>query len=169
MTRPDLERLFRAEYTRVVALAQRVLGDGGQAEDVAQEVFAEFAYSDVPGSRASQWLTVAATHRALNLLRAGRRRADREFRAGQDPSLAPPQVTADIADDVLRGAERGRIRAALSTLPAKQATALLLRYSGLSYAEIAQELDMSATGVGTTLRRAETALRKELIRDGSFE
>ena len=51
-TRPDLERVFRAEYPRVVAVARRVLGDA-QAEDVAQEVFMEFARCDVPGSAAA--------------------------------------------------------------------------------------------------------------------
>ena len=33
------ERLFEREYARVVRIAQRVLGDTGDAEDVAQEAF----------------------------------------------------------------------------------------------------------------------------------
>ncbi len=33
------ERLFEREYARVVRIAQRVLGDTGEAEDVAQEAF----------------------------------------------------------------------------------------------------------------------------------
>jgi len=36
------ERLFRGEYARVVGIAQRVLGDQGEAEDVAQDVFMSF-------------------------------------------------------------------------------------------------------------------------------
>jgi hypothetical protein len=36
------ERLFLAEYGKVVAIAYRVLVDRGEAEDVAQEVFLDF-------------------------------------------------------------------------------------------------------------------------------
>jgi RNA polymerase sigma-70 factor (ECF subfamily) len=38
----------------------------------------------------------------------------------------------------------------------------VLRHSGLSYADVAAALDMSPGSVGTTVRRAESALRKEL-------
>lgn len=40
----------------------------------------------------------------------------------------------------------------------------MLRHSGLSYLEIAQALSLSPGSVGTLLRRAEVALRKEWIR-----
>ncbi|HEY8676912.1 MAG TPA: sigma factor, partial [Candidatus Dormibacteraeota bacterium] len=33
------DRVFRAEYARVVAIAARVLGDRSRAEDVAQDAF----------------------------------------------------------------------------------------------------------------------------------
>jgi RNA polymerase sigma-70 factor (ECF subfamily) len=39
---------------------------------------------------------------------------------------------------------------------------LVLRHSGLSYAEVAEAMDVSAGQVGTMLRRAEAALRKEV-------
>ena len=70
----------------------------------------------------------------------------------------------DVADDVVRLDERRRVRAALARLPRRQAVALVLRHSGLSYAEVAAALDLSPGSVGTTVRRAESALRKELDR-----
>jgi RNA polymerase sigma factor (sigma-70 family) len=161
--------VFRSEYPRVVSVARRVLGSDQAAEDVAQEVFVEFARCTVPASGATGWLTVAATHRALNTLRAGRRRSDRETRAGTDPSLNPEAVSPDVADDVLRADDRSQVRAALAALPHKQASALILRHTGLSYADIAEALGLSPTGVGTTLRRAEAALRKELTRNGPHD
>jgi RNA polymerase sigma-70 factor (ECF subfamily) len=167
MPNADLERLFRAEYWRVVSVARRVVGSEQAAEDVAQEVFLEFSRCTVSPSAARGWLVVAATHRALNVLRAGRRRTDRERRASTDPSLAHPAVVPDVADDVLGQEDRARVRHALATLPSSQASALVLRHSGLSYAEIAHALGISASSVGTILRRAEMALRKEMIRDGS--
>ncbi len=69
-----------------------------------------------------------------------------------------------MADAVVTLEERGRVREALARLPQKQAVALVLRHSGLTYAEVAAALDLSPTSVGTTVRRAESALRKELSR-----
>ena len=44
----------------------------------------------------------------------------------------------------------------------KPAAVLVLRASGLSYAEVAQALGVGIGQVGTLLRRAEAALRKEV-------
>ena len=155
--RADLEEVFRSDYGRVVGVAGRVLGSRSEAEDVAQEVFLAFGRSTVPAGEASGWLSVAAVHTALNHLRSGRRRASRE-----ETAMSAPDVVPDVADDVVVLEERGRVRAALAQLPPKHAAALVLRHSGLSYADVAAALDMSVGSIGTTVRRAESALRKEL-------
>jgi RNA polymerase sigma-70 factor (ECF subfamily) len=148
--------VFRRDYPWVVGVAARVLGSRSEAEDVAQEVFLSFGRSSVPAAEAPGWLSVAAVHTALNHLRSGRRRAARE------ESLAVDTTAPDVADEVVGLEERARVRTALAQLPRKQATALVLRHSGLSYADVAAALDMSVGSVGTTVRRAESALRKEL-------
>jgi RNA polymerase sigma factor (sigma-70 family) len=165
LARADLEQVFRADYARVVAVAARVLGSRDSAEDVAQEVFLSFSRSTVPAEEAPGWLCVAAAHTALNLIRSGRRRASRE----EVVASAEPRVAPDVADDVVVREERSRVRAALARLPAKQSVVLVLRHSGLSYAEVAAALDMSPTSVGTTLRRAESALREELTTHASSD
>jgi RNA polymerase sigma factor (sigma-70 family) len=157
--RSDLEQIFRAAYPRVVGVAARVLGSRNEAEDVAQEVFLAFGRSSVPAGQALGWLSVAAAHTALNHVRSGRRRASREEAAGDGDAVSP-----DIADAVVTLDERRRVRAALARLPRRQSVALVLRHSGLSYAEVAAALDLSPGSVGTTVRRAESALRKELNR-----
>jgi RNA polymerase sigma-70 factor (ECF subfamily) len=162
--RADLEEVFRDHYAHVVAAAARVLGSRDQAEDVAQEVFLSFGRSTVPAGEAVGWLTVAATHTALNLLRSGRRRTAREDAADDGPPVVP-----DTADLVVTREERSLVRAALARLPHKQAAALVLRHSGLSYAEVAAALHMSPGSVGTTVRRAESVLLKELNRHASPE
>ncbi|HEU4425431.1 MAG TPA: sigma-70 family RNA polymerase sigma factor [Pilimelia sp.] len=162
--RVDLEEVFRAAYPRVVAVAARVLGSRDEAEDVAQEVFLTFGRSSVPAGEASGWLSVAAAHTALNHLRAGRRRVAREGAADDGGAVCP-----DVADAVVTLDERRRVRAALARLPRRQAVALVLRHSGLSYAEVAAALDLSPGSVGTTVRRAESALRKELNRHASSD
>jgi RNA polymerase sigma-70 factor (ECF subfamily) len=156
--------MFRADYGRVVAVAARVLGSRDQAEDVAQEVFLAFGRSSVPAAEAGGWLTVAAAHTALNLLRSGRRRTAREEAAGDGPPVAP-----DVADTVITREERHLVRGALARLPRTQAVALVLRHSGLSYAEVAAAVALSPSSVGTTLRRAESALRKEMDRHASSD
>jgi RNA polymerase sigma-70 factor (ECF subfamily) len=162
--RADLEQVFRTAYPRVVAVAARVLGARDEAEDVAQEVFLTFARSSVPTGEALPWLSVAAAHTALNHLRSGRRRAQREEAADTGGAVSP-----DVADAVVTRDERRRVRVALARLPRNQAVALVLRHSGLSYAEVAAAIDLSPGSVGTVVRRAESALRKELNRDASSE
>src|SRR4051794_23416245 len=154
--RADLDAVFRRDYRLVVQVAARVLGSQDEAEDVAQDVFLSFGHSSVPAGEARGWLSVAAAHTALNLLRSGRRRVARESTVSGDA------VVPDIADAVVTREDRERVRAALARLPRKQAVAVVLRHSGLSYADVAAALDMSPGSVGTTVRRAEAALRKEL-------
>ncbi|EFC84384.1 RNA polymerase, sigma-24 subunit, ECF subfamily [Parafrankia sp. EUN1f] len=161
--RPDLDEVFRRDYQVVVGVAARVLGDRDQAEDVAQEVFLSFSGCSVPGARARGWLCVAAAHTALNTIRSHRRRTGREEAA----ATAEHATVPDVADAVVRRDEHRRVRAALAQLPRTQAVALVLRHSGLSYADVAAALDLSPTSIGTTVRRAESALRKELNRHGS--
>ena len=74
-----------------------------------------------------------------------------------------------MADVVLAREDRLRVRAALGQLPRTQAVALVLRHSGLSYADVAAALGLSPTSVGTTVRRAELALRTELERHASSD
>ena len=69
---------------------------------------------------------------------------------------------------VLAAEDRRQVRLALGRLPKKTAAILVLRYSGLSYAEVAGALEMKVGNVGTMLRRAEEALRKE-VTGATFE
>lgn len=163
--RADLEQIFRRDYRLVVGVAARVLGSGDQADDVAQDVFLSFGRSSVAAGEARGWLSVAAAHTALNLLRSGRRRASREETTG----AAHDAVVSDVAEVVVTLDDRRRVRRALAGLPRKQAVALVLRHSGLSYAQVAAALGLSPSSVGTTVRRAESALRKELRSHGSSD
>lgn len=152
------DRLFRAEYARVVRVAYRVTGDVGEAEDVAQEVFMAF-YSahaaDAP--YAAPWLHKAAAHRALNAVRSRSRRAVRE-----SAELAVRTASADPEAEALERERAREVRSALARLPRESATILALRYSGLSYTEVAAAMGIKADQVGTRLRRAQDAFRREV-------
>ena len=160
---PDpFERLFLEEYPKVVAIAYRVLADRSAAEDVAQDVFIQFHRRVSPGDeRAAGWLHAAAVHSALNVIRGDRRRARRETAHAVDPAHAPVPNPERL---VVEAESRREVRQALRKLPRRMAALLVLRYSGLSYAEVATALGMKVGNVGTLLRRAEEALRKEVNR-----
>src|SRR6202048_1259541 len=73
------EALFITEYPRVVGIANRVLANRHEAEEVAQEVFLSFHKSHDPQAPyARPWLYRAASHSALNVLRGNQRRQVRE-------------------------------------------------------------------------------------------
>src|SRR5712664_1507 len=158
------EALFTAEYARVVGIANRVLVDPHEAEDVAQEVFIDFRrLHSATAEYAPAWLHRAAAHASLNRLRGARRRQRREVAQAVEEGdrTMDPQKQAEVNED------RRLVRAALGRLAPKPAAVLVLRASGLSYAEVAQALGVGIGQVGTLLRRAETALRKEVTRGTS--
>ncbi len=161
------DRLFRTEYGVVLAIATRVLGDRDAAEDVAQDVFVSFHRqtthaADAPFAPA--WLHAAAVHAALNVLRGQRRRDLREKVEAATWERTGSGARNDPADLVATAEQRLEVRAALAHLPDKSVAVLVLRHSGLSYAEVATALGLPVNQVGTVLKRAEDALRKEMIR-----
>lgn len=160
----SFDALFTAEYARVVRIANRVLADPHEAEDVAQEVFVDFhRLHSASAQYAPAWLHRAAAHAALNRLRGARRRQRREIAQAVQESdrTLDPQKQLEVDED------RRRVRQALARLAPKPAAVLVLRAGGLSYAEVAQALGVGIGQVGTLLRRAETSLRKEVTRGTS--
>jgi RNA polymerase sigma-70 factor (ECF subfamily) len=164
----SFEALFTAEYARVAGIANRVLADPHEAEDVAQEVFIDFhRLHSASAQYAPAWLHRAAAHAALNRLRGARRRQRREMAQALEETeetdrTADPQKLLEVNED------RRLVRQALARLAPRPAAVLVLRASGLSYAEVAQALGVGIGQVGTLLRRAEAALRKEVGRGTSI-
>jgi RNA polymerase sigma factor (sigma-70 family) len=158
------ETLFTSEYARVVGIANRVLADQHEAEDVAQEVFVDFhRLHSATAQYAPAWLHRAAAHASLNRLRGARRRQKREVAQALEEGdrTVDPQKHLEVNED------RRLVRAALGRLAPRPAAALAMRASGLSYAEVAQALGVGIGQVGTLLRRAEAALRREVTRGTS--
>jgi RNA polymerase sigma factor (sigma-70 family) len=166
----DFEQLFTAEYGRVTGIALRVLGDPHAAEDVAQEVFCQFYRLHRPDAPyARPWLYRAAAHNALNVVRGARRRSRREAASplGDERLIAARYAEPDPASAAVMAEGVAELHAALGRINQKYAAVLALRYGGLSYAEVGDALGVGTGQVGTLLRRAEDALRKEMTRGTS--
>lgn len=155
------EPLFLEHYGQVYRVAYSLMGNREEAEDLAQETFLALYDRPPAGGHAPlvAWLCRVALNRGYNALRGQRRAQNRIER------LAEPPVQIDPHGELVRAEERALVRAALAELPERQGKLLLLRYAGLSYAEIAAALGVAASSIGTLLARAERAFveRYELL------
>ena len=153
--------LVARKLPRLLSLAGRMLGDGSEAEDVAQETFVRVwrqAPKWRPGAaRFDTWL-----HRvALNLC-YDRLRRRREL-AYADP---PERVDEGPAPDRgLLALDTGRrVAAAMAALPDRQREAIVLcHYQELGNIEAAAVMGVSVEALESLLGRGRRALRAALI------
>src|ERR1017187_5694459 len=124
-------------YSSVVyAVALRVLGDTGAAEDVLQEVFLQLwrnpgAFDAARGSLGA-WLAVITRNRAIDALR--RRRPETDI---EDVIVS---VAPDLAGEADRSRAAEKVRGVLGSIPAPQRSALEMAYfEGMSHSEIANK------------------------------
>ena len=109
---------------------------------------------------AAGWVRVAAVHAARNVIRGERRRDRRQLLMPVGGGAAP-----SAEDAVIEREGRAELRRVLRRLPRRSAAILVMRHGGMSYLEIADALGVKVGHVGTLLRRAESALRKEMDRE----
>src|SRR5579862_1994912 len=124
-------------YSGVVyAVALRVLGDAGAAEDVLQEVFLQLwrnpgAFDAARGSLGS-WLAVITRNRAIDLLR--RRRPETDI---EDVIVS---VAPDLAAEADRSRAAAKVRDVMAAMAQPQRLALEMAYfEGMSHSEIANK------------------------------
>lgn len=152
----DFEAVFNDYWPRIYAVLFRLTGDADTAQDLALEVFWRLHHTPPPRHDPNSlggWLYRVAINLGYNALRAARRRQRYEQEAGIQvlESDAPP----DPATETERRLERQRVRQALRGLKPQVAQILILRHSGLAYAEIAATLGIPSGSVGTLLARAQ--------------
>lgn len=155
----DFEAFFGAHYERIARAVARVVGDRARAEDLALEAFWKlWRNPQVHGEKAAGWLYRTAVRLGLNELRRDQRRSRYEGAAPRGSGPANPEEAHAAAE------ARRQVRLALAALDGRQAELLLLRNSGLSYDEVAAELDLNPASIGTFLARAQQAFRKEYLK-----
>jgi RNA polymerase sigma-70 factor, ECF subfamily len=165
----DIERVFREEYGRAVAVLTRVFGDIDTAEDAVQDAFAEAARrwpeAGLPPSPAG-WIITTARNRAVDRLRREAARADKHTQAallhaqaggfGGSVPPEPAEKEGPVRDDRLRL----MFTCCHPALGAGAQVALTLRLlGGLTTAEIAHAFLVPEPTMAQRLVRAKGKIR----------
>src|SRR5579872_691324 len=157
------EQAFAALYDRysqiVYAIALRILGNTGSAEDVLQDIFMQLwrkpqAFNASRGSLPA-WLAVIARHRAIDYLRHRKPETDIE-----DVVLAAGD---DLSHDAELSVLSGKARKIIATLPEEQSRLLdMAFFQGLTHSEIAEKTGEPLGTVKTRIRAGLMTIRKGL-------
>jgi RNA polymerase sigma-70 factor (ECF subfamily) len=156
---PDAGQLFHLYYPRIARVIARIVNDPSRAEELAADVFWKFMRTPrAHDTNPAGWLYRAGIRRAVDELRRQQRR-DRYERLFSFLGTAPsPEQLHSGAQD------QQQVRRVLAALKHRDSELLVLRSEGLSYEETAEILGVSDTSIGTLLRRAQDAFRKEYIK-----
>ena len=169
--RAEFARLVETYSGMIYRLAEKMLNDSQDAEDVLQETFIK-AYrglSKFDGrSSISTWLYRIAMNEALMMLRKRKYPTvsiDESLDDGEE-THAPLQIIdwRSLPEEELLTAEsRSYLNQAVNSLSVNLRVVFLLRdIEGLSTAETSQVLNLSETAVKTRLSRARLRLRELL-------
>lgn len=169
--RPEaLAALHDRHAPHLLALARRILGHAGEAEDVVQDVFVHVwnnaSRYDPSRSSVSTWLVLVVRSRSIDRLRH-RQVVDRSHEAAQRVDPPADHASPEGAEAVLTRERRERVRRELENLPPEQRQVLEMAfYEGLSQAEIAARADLPLGTVKTrtllAMKKLRSALRSEI-------
>lgn len=169
----EIERVFRAEYGRAVAVLTRVLGDIDLAEEAVQDAFTKavehWPANGLPPSPAG-WIITTARNRAIDRLR---REANRDAKHVQAAQLALAQAQDQTQGEAYDGsAELGEVEAVQDdrlrliftcchpalAMPVRVALTLRL-LGGLTTVEIARAFLTPEATMAQRLVRAKSKIR----------
>lgn len=156
---------------RLVAVFAPMVGGRDEAEDLAQEVFlriyrARMTYR--PTAKFSTYLFHIAQNVARNIRRGKGRRKEVAPTGGEAGTTTATALAKDksalMPSRLMAKAEiQGVVRDALESLNERQKLAVLLhRFEQMSYAEIADAMELSVPAVKSLLCRARQVLREKL-------
>ena len=136
MSNEWLVERFEADRARLQAVAYRLLGSSGEADDAVQEAWLRLSRTDTSDvENLSGWLTTVVARVCLDMLRSGRSRREQPLAADGDsiPDTADPEGDLMLAESVGLA-----MLAVLERLaPAERVAFVLHDVFGVSFDEIA--------------------------------
>ena len=156
------QRAFRIlmgrHMTLAIRVAQRVVGNAAEADDIGQDAFLRVwrraASFDPRVARFTTWLYRVVLNLALDRIRKPSHASIDQ--AAEVRSDDPEPVTLMIADE-----ERRMIAAAMATLPERQRAAIVLFHmEGLGGRDGAKSMNVSEKAFESLLVRARSALKQ---------
>lgn len=154
-----LRALMRQHGNAVYKYCRSALADSVLAEDVHQQVFIQ-AYRDLhrflPHSSIRSWLFAIARHRVLDAVKCRRRDQDRT----SSDELTHVPATQPLPSSTLDDLQLWRaLEASLAQLSESVRSAVVLRYQGLTFEEIATIMGGRADTMRARVARALPFLR----------
>ena len=165
------EDLARAEERALFRHVARMVGPT-DAEDVVQDAFVSAwkSMGSFEGTAFHAWLFRIATNRALDLIRARRRKGELPLEPAEDEERTWAEPAAPGPDLHRIAGDREAVAAveiALQAVPAEQRAALLLRdVEGFDYEEIARITASELGTVKSRIHRARLSVRNALVAQG---
>jgi RNA polymerase sigma-70 factor (ECF subfamily) len=166
--------IVEAYQNMVYNLAYRFLGDSGEAEDLAQEVFLK-VYRSLKSfkglSTLKTWIYRIASNMSLNRIKyLQRRKKNSQVQLEGDANsegLAPIDTLSDAApgpEKEMHGRDINlRLQQALLNLsPEQQAVVILRDIEGLTYEEISVALDVNLGTVKSRLARGRMNIQEQM-------
>lgn len=162
--REAFKKIFLAYYERLYGFAYSFVKRSDVAEDIVQTVFLkiwEQKESWDPPGLLKHYLFTAVRNEALNILKHLKIVSETE----EEVSMIYDEIKSSYYSEQDQEVEKLRkeIQKAIDKLPERcQQIYILSRRSGLTYAEIAEILEISVNTVGTQMGRALSSLRSDL-------
>jgi RNA polymerase sigma-70 factor (ECF subfamily) len=158
MDQQNFEKIFKAYFPALMAFSRKILGSEDDAREVVQQVFInlwERRHEIDLSTSLKSYLFTAVNNRSLNVIRDRKKFSPEEVPEGAEAW----DVSAELESLELEE----RIRGAIAALPERCRVIFELnRFEGLSYSEIANELDISIKTVENQMSKALKILREQL-------
>jgi RNA polymerase sigma-70 factor (ECF subfamily) len=168
---PEAMNRLAAKYrSPLMRYFQRRIGDASVAEDLTQDVllrvYRHRAHYE-PAAKFSTWLYSIASHVASNWVRDHRRERHYERIDEHAPDRRPREYVdrrPGIEERMMRRARVNRVRHAVSVLPVRQRTVVVMhKLEGIACPQIAAALECTPQAVRSLLVRAYGAIRVTLL------
>ena len=162
-----MEMLVRKHQNSVYATVARMLNNGPETEDIAQQVFIRIlngAGNYEPSARFTTWMFTILRNLVFNEVRQKRKPTTSADAMEEEGGMAVFLEPSQAPDEALEHTElQHAVDAAIAALPEKARLAVQLRrFENMPYEEIARALDMTVPATKSLLFRARNMLKESL-------